>query len=150
MPNIELSKIPNIAYYTFMDTIMSVLGWENCRQYRWLISDVESNYPIFTDEPIWIDGVALEQCLKRYNAIPETVQFIWAVFTAFLPETEMTDDVYPFAQSEHFWQEQDVKPQHPQAEFEIACWDSSAVLLIGLPDNLLSKIQAAYPDYKLL
>ena len=39
--NLILDGEPSIRYYTSMTWMMAVLGWETCRQHRWLVNHIE-------------------------------------------------------------------------------------------------------------
>lgn len=148
--NLILENIPDIPFYTDMNALFDVLGWACCREHDWLISDVEGfvchNAHDVLPNPLWITGSALEKLLRDN---PHQ-QFIWAVFSAFKPNTLIDNTIIPFADSDHFWQDTPLKPQHPQAEFEIVAFDSSLTLLIGLPDKWATNVIQRYPECKVL
>ena len=142
--NVILENSPNVAYYTDMRVVMESLG-NQFRNYDWLISDIDGGFwdehaPQLED-PTVIDGPHLEQVLSANSG-----QFIWAVFSAFPRGTAIDLGVLPKADGNpDFWHNKP-KPQHPDALFEIVCWDSSATLLIGVPDEMANLFLSAFPE----
>ena len=99
-------------------------------------------------DPCWLTGAQLEQILRRHP----NEQYIWAVFSAFAPDiaaSQIDLQSLPSAESPDFWQDH-AKPQHPQALFEIVCWDSTCTLFIGLPDKLAQRVVAEFPECRTL
>ena len=45
-----------------------------------------------------------------------------------------------------YWQGVEVSPQLDDALFEVVCWDSSATLLIGLPEEAEKRFKRMYPE----
>ncbi len=77
------------------------------------------------------------------------VQFMWGVFSAFSKGMRCDVDPLPFADgNQDFWNGIEIGPQLATALFEIVAWDSSATLLIGLPENALARFQATFPQSK--
>lgn len=62
--NLILDGEPSIRYYTSMTWMMAVLGWETCRQYRWLVNHIMGNGDTFADPSIF-DGAELERLLRE-------------------------------------------------------------------------------------
>ena len=149
--NLILEGSAKIPFYTDMLWVMEMLGWDACRNYHWLANDMELDCGVvLPDDPAVLSGEALERVLRDH---PD-VQYIWAAFSAVprhiaLADIEVHEAVLPDVQSADFWHGVPV-PQHPQAEFEIICWDSSATLFIGLPDVLAQRLIAAFPDCRVL
>lgn len=142
--NLILDGEPSIRYYTSMTWMMAVLGWETCRQHRWLVNHIECWDNPFADPSIF-DGAELERLLRER---PHQ-QYIWGVFSAFAPDAEIDLSILPDAESPDFWQP-NAQPQHPQALFEIVCWDSTCTLFIGLPDKLARRVVAEFPECRTL
>lgn len=139
--NLILESEPSIRYYTNMHGMMEILGWEICRQHRWLVNHIERNDDnTFADPSVFV-GAELERWLREHPY----EQYIWGVFSAFAPDTEIDLSILPDAESPDFWQP-NAQPQHPQALFEIVCWDSTCTLFIGLPDKLAQRVVAAFPN----
>src|SRR5690606_32781355 len=74
--------------------------------------------------------------------------FFWAVISA-IPSSCSDDDINapcsPYADGNPTFWIGSPSPQHPQAEFEIVCWDSGATLLIGADDVVAAAFRSAYP-----
>ena len=146
--NLILDCCRDIPFYTDMGRMMSILGWDVCRDYYWLITDIEGGWEAALPDPCWLTGAQLEQILRRHP----NEQYIWAVFSAFAPDiaaSQIDLQSLPSAESPDFWQDH-AKPQHPQALFEIVCWDSTYTLFIGLPDKLAQRLVAAFPGCRRL
>jgi len=77
------------------------------------------------------------------------VQFIWAVFSA-LPKgfRPIVKDSPHADGNSSYWRRELIQPQLAEAEFEIVCWDSSATILIGVPDEAIINFSRLYPDVK--
>ena len=143
--NLILDGEPGIRYYTDMHRMMAVLGWETCRRHRWLVNDIERNNNDTFADPSVFDGAELERWLRGH---PHE-QYIWGVFSAFAPDAEIDLGILPDAESPTFWS-LNAQPQHPQALFEIVCWDSTCTLFIGLPDKLAQRVVAEFPECRTL
>jgi hypothetical protein len=145
--NLILERTDAVPFFTEMRSVFKALGMR-ARDYDWFISDIETNYygDGFTSEDRWIAGEALERFIAE-NA----VQFIWAVFSAF-PKgvrypVEFSPNVEDYA---GYWSGSEVTPQLKDALFEIAAWDSSATILVGLPSDAIERFRNVYPDAKSL
>ena len=142
--NLILDGEPSIRYYISMTWMMAVLGWEACRQHRWLVNHIMGNGDTFADPSIF-DGAELERWLREH---PHE-QYIWGVFSAFAPDAEIDLGILPDAESPTFWA-LNAQPQHPQALFEIVCWDSTCTLFINLPHHLAQRVVAEFPECRTL
>jgi hypothetical protein len=145
--NLILEHTDRIEFYTDMRVVFDAAGLRPS-EFDWYLSDVETNYPSadFSSDDRWISGVELEEFLKVH-----TVQFIWAVFSAFpvgyrreILEAPCVDG------NPLYWQGTEVSPQLNDALFEIACWDSSATILIGLPGEAEKRFISTYPETRSL
>lgn len=145
--NLILERTDTVPFFTEMRSVFKALGMR-ASDYDWFISDIETNYygNEFASEDQWITGEVLERFITD-----NTVQFIWAVFSAFpkgvrvLVEATPTVDGYA-----GYWSGIEVAPQLKGALFEIAAWDSSATILVGLPSAEIEHFRNAYPDAKSL
>ncbi|NHQ86177.1 hypothetical protein HA050_08615 [Iodobacter sp. HSC-16F04] len=144
--NLIVERTDSAPWFTNMNSIFRALGFA-ASNYDWFISDIETNYygTEFTSEDQWISGDTLECFITENN-----VQFIWAVFSAFPKETRFPVENPPNALDPGYWSGTEVTPQLKNALFEIVAWDSSATILIGLPDAAIEKFRAAFPDTKSL
>ena len=138
--NLILDGEPSIRYYTNMHWMMEILSWETCRRHH-----IERNDDTPFADPSVFNGAELERWLREH---PHE-QYIWGVFSAFAPDAEIDLSVLPDAESPDFWQP-NAQPQHPQALFEIVCWDSTCTLFIGLPDKLAQRVVAEFPECRTL
>jgi len=117
---------------------------------RYLPLDVreERDWEAALPDPYACSGAELARVLAEH---PHE-QYIWAVFSAFAPDIapqQIDLRTLPDAESADFWQD-NPKPQHPQALFEIVCWDSTCTLFIGLPDKLAQRVVAEFPECRTL
>ena len=146
--NLIAEKTPRIEWYTdlypFFCEIESIV-----RSHAWLWTDIDINtqLPILEDKPgvIWISGDAIFEFTANHP------QFIWSVFSAISSATvdaAKALDCIPHADGNpDFWVGSPT-PQHPNAVFEIVCWDSSATLLIGADQTIANAFRRAYPDVR--
>lgn len=145
--NLILERTNSVPWFTNMCTVFRALGFR-ASDYDWFVSDVETNYygTEFTSEDQWVMGETLERFITENE-----VQFIWGVFSAFPKGTQFPVENPPNVQDyPGYWSGTEVTPQLKDALFEIAAWDSSATILVGLPAEALERFKVAYPDAKSL
>lgn len=143
--NVILEKTAGIRYYTCMSSMYSDLGI-TAATFDWYVSDIETNYhgAAFQSEDHWISGEELEKFLAHNE-----VQFIWGVFSAVPKGFRSTVNEAPYADGNpDYWKGMEITPQLPGALFEIACWDGSATIFIGLPPDALNSLRRIYPDIR--
>jgi hypothetical protein len=143
--NLILERTDSVRWFTDMKSVFSALGFR-ASDYDWFVSDVETNYygSEFTSEDQWITGMALERFITENE-----VQFIWAVFSAFPKGTRFSIETPPNVQDyAGYWGGIEVTPQLKDALFEIAAWDSSATILVGVPAEAVTRFKVAYSDAK--
>src|SRR5690606_31758162 len=119
--NLILEKTSQVTFFTNMREVLEALGIK-CSDYDWYVSDVETNgYPF---EEGWHSGEELESHIAGGN-----IQFIWAVFSAFPRGIRTEVNEVPYVEGNpDYWDGSDPRPQLEGANFEIACWDSSATI----------------------
>ncbi|MBU2872661.1 hypothetical protein [Marinobacter salexigens] len=137
--NLILEKTSQVTFFTNMREVIEALGIK-CSDYDWYVSDVETNgYPF---EEGWHSGEELESRLEW-----DDIQFIWAVFSAFPKGVRAEVRQTPYVEGNSFyWDGSEPRPQLEGANFEIACWDSSATILIGLKSKLAKAFKTTFSD----
>lgn len=137
--NLILERTNQVRFFTNMLEVLSALGIRGA-DYDWYVSDVETNgYPF---EEGWCSGEELESKIAADN-----IQFIWAVFSAFPRGVRVDVNGAPYVEGNpKYWDGTDPGPQLSGANFEIACWDSSATILIGLTSELAESFKSTYSD----
>lgn len=141
--NILLEKSKFIKHYGYMNDIFGVLDGV-CEEYDWYISDIELNCTPPKDLPQkqqFIKGELLKRII-----VENEIQFIWAVFSAFLKDTKPVIEKIPYANGNPNYWIGSPKPQLEEALFEIVCWDSGLYLFIGVPESIGKKFKAKYTD----
>lgn len=141
--NLILEHTNQVGFFTNMRLVFFALGI-SAADYDWLISDIETNYygAEFTSEDRWIEGETLQRFVNENE-----VQFIWAVFSAVPKGYRCTVTITPYIEGNpDYWNGKEITPQLDGALFEIACWDSSATILVGLPPELEANFKLAYSD----
>lgn len=146
--NLIVENEPRIEWYTdlypFFREIESVV-----RSYSWLWTDIVVNAPLPTAEDhhpaLWMNGDAI------FDFAAQRPHFDWSVLSA-IPRTQLDAakaiDCTPYADGNpDFWTGSPV-PQHPNAAFEIVCWDSSATLVIGADVAIEKAFRRAYPGVR--
>jgi hypothetical protein len=145
--NLILEKSKQVSFYTNMELVFSALG-VSASDYDWYVSDIETNYygNEFESKDQWIEGSLLQNFVQNNK-----VQFIWAVFSAVSKGSrfDVTNPPYIEGNSD-YWCGKEITPQLEDALFEIACWDSSATIFVGLPATLESNFKSIYTDVKSL
>jgi hypothetical protein len=127
--NIIAEKIKSIRFYT---SLRDVENWLEIKlsDYDWHVADIHGGWQEMED-PCWISGDKIRKKIDEFDW-----QFIWAVFSAYPKGTKAFHSEIPYADGNpNFWSGSPVK-QLEGSLFEIVCWDSSATLFIGMPDNL--------------
>ena len=130
-----------VQFYTSMNDVARWLEI-SLKDYDWHFSDVTGGWPELAD-PSWVRGDEMASKLKENDH-----QFIWSVISAFPKGTLPFMSDKPFADGNtEFWEGKPEK-QLKDSLFEIVCWDSSATLFIGLPDDLARRLLANAPGIK--
>lgn len=145
--NLILERTDQVPFFTDMRYVFEALGID-CANFDWYISDVETNYygNDFQNADQWISGSDLKSLITKNE-----IQFIWAVFSAVDRGTRFEVTEPPFVDgNQGYWNGSDQNPQLEQAHFEIACWDSSATLLIGISEELAKRFHSTYSDTRRL
>ena len=137
--NLIIEKCERITFYTNVEEIFTALG-EKCSKYDWYISDIELNTGTLKEG--WYTGSELEEFLEKNK-----VQFIWAVFSAVPLGYRRKITNVPYVENNpYYWNGSEIKPQLHGALFEIACWDSSATIMVGLNEQQLACFKKYYPE----
>lgn len=141
--NLILEKTNQVRYFTNMQEVFDAAGIE-ARQYDWFVSDIEINYTPegFSLGDQWMTRDELAQLVCDND-----LQFIWAVFSAVPIGNRPSVVDAPYCEGNpNYWNGTDPGPQLDGAVFEIACWDSSATILIGLPEHARRAFVLKYSD----
>lgn len=141
--NLILERTEQVPYFTDIRLMLDALG-VCAADYDWYISDIETNYygTDFHSEDQWICGQQLSDFLQNND-----VQFIWAVFSAVPTGHRSAVEEVPYVEGNpNYWKGTEPMPQLAGALFEIACWDSSATIFIGLPAEMEASLIRAYPE----
>jgi hypothetical protein len=143
--NLIFEQSKQMRWQTDMRHVFSALP-DVCESYDWLISDIDCNW--FPDEriaygkdPILLSGSELNEIINKHD-----IQFIWAVFSAIPKGIKPNLSNIPYADDNPQLWKGTPKPQLPEAEFEIICWDSTSTLLIGVSDELAAQFKATFTD----
>ena len=141
--NLILEKTDQVFFFTNMKEVFAAAEITP-RDYDWYISDIETN---FTPEGLgtvdqWMRGEELAALIDKHE-----IQFIWAVFSAVPKGSRPAVLEAPYVEGNpDYWNGKEAGPQLPGALFEIACWDSSATILINLPECAQCAFIANFPD----
>ena len=141
--NLILERSAQVPYFTNMRLVFDALGLSEA-EYDWYLSDIETNSygEDFTSEDRWISGSELREFLLNHS-----VQFIWGVFSTVPKGYRAQVPMPPYVDGNpRYWQGKELAPQLQGAVFEIACWDSSATILVGLPSHAQASFRAVFPD----
>ena len=145
--NLILEKTSQVRYFTNIQEVLDAAGID-ARQYDWFVSDIDVNYTPegFSLGDQWMTGEQLSHLVRDND-----LQFIWAVFSA-VPIGHRPNVVNaPYCEGNpDYWNGADPGPQLDGAVFEIACWDSSATILIGLSEHSQRAFVSKYPDARSL
>lgn len=114
------------------------------QDYDWYVSDIETNFTPegFGVDDQWMRGEELASLIHKHE-----IQFIWAVFSAVPKGSRPKVSEPPYVEGNpDYWNGKDPAPQLEGALFEIACWDSSATILINLPEYAQCAFMTNYSD----
>ncbi len=144
--NLIVERVPRIRWYTDLHPFLAALG-DHVNEFVWRFDDVDTNVAMPTEEKpggVW--------CLtgdQFRSLVFDHPQFVWAVISA-IPRQHAGDafrsKTVPYADGNRGFWTGSPKPQHPDAEFEVVCWDSSATLLIGAEEKIGTAFRNAYPE----
>ncbi|WP_459211937.1 hypothetical protein [Aquimarina rhabdastrellae] len=138
--NLILENTREVEYYTSLKIIEKWMEIE-LSDYDWHFSDIEGGWGI--QDPSWITGQELKSKIHEYD-----YQFVWAVISAYPLGTKPKLNPNPYADGNPDFWTASAQKQLEDALFEIVCWDGSATLFIGLPDELGVKICKNAPGIK--
>jgi hypothetical protein len=132
---------PEVKFYT---SLKDVARWLEIRldDYDWHFSDTESEWVGLTD-PAWVHGQELSEKILEHD-----YQFVWSVISAFPKGTAPLLTEKPYADGNSTFWRGSPKKQIESSLFEIVCWDSSATLFIGLPEQLSQALLKNAPGIK--
>lgn len=145
--NLILERTDQVRFFTDMRLVFDALAID-CAEFDWFVSDVETNYygSEFKSIDQWMSGSDLKSLI-----LENEIQFIWAVFSAFDRGVRFDVNEPPCVEGNpDYWNGSDPVPQLDKALFEIACWDSSATLLIGISDVSGQQFCSVYSDARKL
>lgn len=141
--NLILENTDQVRFFTDMRNVFAAAEIEP-KDYDWYISDIETNFTSegFSARDQWMHGEELASLISTHD-----IQFIWAVFSAVAKGSRPSVSESPYVEGNpDYWNGSDPTPQLNGALFEIACWDSSATILINLPEHSQRAFMANYSD----
>ena len=144
--NVALDDSSAVPYFTDMQATLCAAEIKTT-DFDWYISDIETNQTLnaLPASAGWMSGRELAEVL----ATP-ALQFIWAVFSAFPRGTSFEVLEEPCADgNSQYWSNVNLRPQLPEALFEVVSWDSSATILVGVPEHSGLAFMHKYPQAKL-
>lgn len=142
--NLIVERAPDIKWYSDLYPFVTALG-AYADNFCWLCTggEVFPSVREFPDGSYWLSAADLREIIEPRYA------FGWCVLSA-IPLADvsaaMTVDCYPYADCNPGFWIGSPKPQHPMADFEVVCWDSSATLLIGASQTVAAAFLVAYPS----
>lgn len=132
-------------FYTYMlKVIQSIDDDFDC---NWLITDIDA-YPSNkeTEEMLNTDYLFLSHKELLSLLEKEDFQWVWAIFSAIRKDITRDDILqYPLPNRENASFDDSIFTQHPLAEIEIDCMDSSYFQIIVKDDKILKNFKKSYP-----
>lgn len=129
--NLIYNDYETTPFFTYIDDVFdSFNGKQN--DYNWLLTDFELNdYPkeFIGNDIIWLSGEKLTSILKESK-----IQFIWAVLSGFKKDITINPknlSITPIVKDNYDLWKKPPHIQHPDADVEIICFDSSATILLS-------------------
>jgi hypothetical protein len=141
--NLILEKTDQVRPFTNIRDVLAAAEISP-QDYDWFISDIETNFlPVgLGDGDQWMRGEELASLI-----LEQDIQFLWAVFSAVPKGFRPIVSKAPYVDGNpDYWNGNDPAPQLEGALFEIACWDSSATILINLPQHAQHAFVTRYSD----
>lgn len=142
-----------MPYFTDLRLVFRAIGNRQSK-FNWLITDLEYGWlgvhedgepvPFVGSGPHWLTGEELTRLVADNE-----MQFVWAVLSGF-PPGESLDltrlEVVPYADGNPgFWVDEP-RIQHPLAEVEIVCWDSTSTLLLCRDRSVGESFRRYFPE----
>ena len=149
-----LDESPAMPFHTDLRRAFDALG-DLPRRRDWLLTDIECFPRDGGGLPDWLFGrgsvVVAGETLAEFLSHRE-VQFVWAVLSAFpigeVPDSAtLPDQDCPYADGNPALWRGEPSVQHPRAELEIVCWDSSFTILIARETPVESAFREAFPGW---
>lgn len=143
--NLIFENVPHVRWYSDLKPFVAALD-ARLYDYIWRFDVAEGPIPdnCRQDDEYWIlTGEAFADLVEDHP------QFTWAVVSAIAKQCsrkQINAECAPYADGNPSFWTGSPKPQHPYAEFEIVCWDSSATLLIGADESIAAAFRTAYPE----
>ena len=141
-----------MKYYTDLRLVFQAID-NRQRNYNWLLTDLDcssigddrGDVATLNDQrPLWLTGEALTHLVGRIE-----MQFNWAVLSGFAPSVSLDLgklEIEPFADGNPcFWVPRP-RIQHPLAEVEIVCWDSSLTMLLTRDREMSDSFRNFFPE----
>lgn len=133
MKSYILEHCDRMPFFTDMRVVFEALRGRQT-DYNWLITDLEHYSDALDKGTVWIDGGELTKIIYGNQ-----IQWVWGVFSGFRKDIEINPAklrVEPYADGNpNFWIAEPAI-QHPLAEIEIVCWDSSLTLFLSKNEEL--------------
>jgi hypothetical protein len=141
-----------MPFFTDLRLVFRAIG-DRQREFDWLVTDLDYGWlgvhddrppPFVGPGPHWLTGAELTRRVAEYD-----MQFVWAVLSGFRPDTALDVGrlaVEPYADGNPgFWVEEP-RIQHPLAEVEIVCWDSTSTLLLCRDRSIGECFRRYFPE----
>ncbi len=150
--NTLLEGSSRMSYYTNLSWVFRAID-ERQREFNWLLTDLQcvglpSELPYDATYPqknrLWLSGNELTEVVDV-----NYIQFIWGVLSGFRPYIALDLkhlEPYPIAEGNNQLWQPNARIQHPLAEVEIVCWDSSATILLSHDDDLTFRFRGFFPE----
>ncbi len=139
-------------YYTHMLKIINAIVGEHLK-YHWLITDIEAypqHYPRL-EQLISENGYLLLSNNELLDILEkDDFQWIWGVFSA-IPEQYTKEEILKYElpyiiENTKVCEDNHFIIQHPLAEIEITCVDSSYVFIVSENETVLELFKKLYPN----
>lgn len=156
--NAILQASEEVMFYTYLNPIFKAI---NNRQldYNWLLTDLELNdmpedflnyttrQHIYGEQDrrnkYWMTGEQITRSAEDHD-----IQFIWGVLVGFRKSVDIELQEQKnilSAESSEYWIP-GATVQHPQAELEIVCWDSSLTMLISKEQSIVANFKQYFKN----
>ena len=145
--NWVIRKTEKLSCHTDLNGLLKPI-YDQINKYNWLLSDLEFNgSDNFAELPVNYEEDYFILSPPEFKRLVDTdIQTIWGVILG-IPtgkDINIDENKLPYADGNGvIWEEGNI--QHPNAEIEIVCYDSSYTI-VKFTDNLLSNKFKAYFD----
>jgi hypothetical protein len=142
-----ISDSNKMEYHTHLNAVLKPIE-DDIKDMNWIISDLDYFPDIITDLPVDLSHDYFVLSPEDFRTLVDAnTQIIWGVFLG-IPSTsplEVDKEHLPYAEfNELIWKNGNI--QHPSAQIEIVCFDSSYTIVKFRDEYMSDKFKAYFNE----